>query len=124
MQRLRVLHRLGARAHVGLGDDLEQRRAGAVEVDAGPVAGVVARRAAGQVVLAPPDAVDRLARVLLEMGAGQVHPVRHVADEELDAAALDDRRLVLADLVALGQVRIEVVLAREDRAPAHRRVRR
>ncbi len=28
-----------ARAHVGLGDDLEQRRAGAVQVDAGPVAG-------------------------------------------------------------------------------------
>ena len=44
-----------------------------------------------------------------------------VADEELDRAALDDRRLVLADLVALGQVGIEIVLAREDRQRRDRR---
>ena len=41
---------------------------------------------------------------------------RAVAEHDLDAAALHDRQLVLADLVALRQVGIEVVLAREDRA--------
>jgi hypothetical protein len=35
VQRLGVFHGLGAGAHVGLGDDLQQRRAGAVQVDAG-----------------------------------------------------------------------------------------
>ena len=112
------------RAHVRLGDDLEQRRAGAVEVDARPVAGVVERRAGAVVVVAAGDAVDRLAGVLLEVGAGQGDAMRDVADEELDRPALDHRRLVLADLVALGQVGIEVVLAGEDRERRHRRADR
>jgi hypothetical protein len=59
--------------------------------------------------------VDRLAGILFEVGAGQVDAMGHLADEELDRSALDHRRFVLADLVALGQVGIEVVLAREDR---------
>ena len=37
-------------------------------------------------------------------------------DVDLDLALADDRLLVLADLIALRQVRIEVVLAVEDRA--------
>ena len=120
VQRARVLDRLGARAHVGLGDDLEQRRAGPVQVDRRPVALEVERPARPDLAVAA-DAVQRLAGVLLEVGAGQVDAMGDVADEELDAAALDDRRLVLADLVALRQVGVEVVLAREDR---HRRDRR
>jgi hypothetical protein len=36
------------------------------------------------------------------------------------AAARDHRQLVLADLVALGQIGVEVVLAREDRARGDR----
>jgi hypothetical protein len=124
VQRLGVLHRLDARTHLGLGDDLEQRRAGAIEVDAGPGAGKVERRAvrpAHALGFAAGDAVDRFAGVLLEMGARQVDAMRHFADEEIKRAALHHRRFVLADLVALGQVGIEVVLAREDR---HRRDRR
>ena len=70
------------------------------------------------------DAVQRLAGVLFEMGAGQLDAVRDLADEELDRAALDDRRLVLADLVALRQVGVEVVLAREDRDRRDRRADR
>jgi hypothetical protein len=49
---------LFGRAHVGLGDDLEQRRAGAVEVDAGHAVEVL---------------VQALAGVLLEVGARQAH---------------------------------------------------
>ena len=126
MQRLRILDRLGARAHVGLGDDLEQRRAGAVQVDAGPVAGEVERRALrrGRVVFGSGDAVDRLAGVFFQVGACQVDAMELIADEELERAALHHRRLVLADLVALGQVGIEVVLAREDRQRRDRGVDR
>ena len=58
VQRAGVGDRLGARAHVGLGDDLQQRRAGAVQVDAG---------------LAVVVLVQRLAGVFLEVGARQVH---------------------------------------------------
>ena len=58
VQRLRVGDRLVAAAHVGLGHDLEQRRAGAVEVDAGHAVEVL---------------VQRLAGVLLEVRAGEAH---------------------------------------------------
>jgi hypothetical protein len=54
------------------------------------------------------------------MRACQPHGLFFVFDEKPDFAALHDRRLVLADLVALRQVRIEVVLAREDRAVVDR----
>jgi hypothetical protein len=87
MQRLRILDGFLARPHVGLGDDLEQRRAGAIQVDA----------ALALIVL-----VQRFAGVLLEVRAGQVDLVLLIANEELDEAALHDRRLVLADLIALG----------------------
>jgi len=51
--------------------------------------------------------------------AGQAHRVFVVAhDRTIDAAALHHRDLVLADLVALGQVGVEVVLAREDASAA------
>jgi hypothetical protein len=100
VQRARVLHRLDARAHVGLGDDLQQRRAGAVEVDPGHAVEVL---------------VQALAGVLLEVRARQPHAARPALQHEVDPAALDDRHLVLADLVALGKVGVEVVLAREDR---------
>ncbi len=58
MQRLGVGHGFGAGTHVGLGDDLQQRRAGAVEVDAG---------------LAVEILVQRLAGILFEMGAREMH---------------------------------------------------
>jgi hypothetical protein len=55
MQCLGIGDRLGRRAHVRLGDDFQQRRAGAVEVDAGAPVEVF---------------VQRLAGVFFEMGAG------------------------------------------------------
>ena len=60
--------------------------------------------------------VQRLAGVFFEVGAHQAHGLLLVAEEELDRAALHHRDLELADLVALGQVGVEVVLAREDAA--------
>jgi hypothetical protein len=62
----------------------------------------------------PPSAevfVQRLARVFFEVGAHQAHGFLLVAQEELDLAALHHRDLKLADLVALGQVGVEIVFA-------------
>jgi hypothetical protein len=58
VQRLGVGHGFRARTHVGLGDDFQQRRAGAVEVDAGTAVEIL---------------VQRLAGIFFEVGAGQVH---------------------------------------------------
>ena len=59
--------------------------------------------------------VDRLAGVLLQMQALDADLDRaRRRTSIIDLALADDRLLVLADLVALRQVRIEVVLAVED----------
>ncbi len=95
-QLLHVGRRLVRRAHVGEGDDLHQRRAGAVEVDVGGVR---------------VEVVDRLAGVLLQVQPLDPHrEAGAVVALHLDLALADDRVLVLADLIALRQVRIEVVL--------------
>ena len=82
-----------------LGDDLHQRRARAVEVDEAdlPAVGV--------------GPVDELGGVLLEMRAGDPDRERPVRGVDGQAAPRCQRQVVLADLVALGQVRVEVVLA-------------
>ena len=86
-------------AQVRGGHHLEQRRAGPVEVDAG-LAGV--------------GIMDGLAGVLLEMGAHDAHfDGGAVIEGHLQHAGTDDRRRQLADLIALGQVWVEVVLAVE-----------
>src|SRR5205814_5169436 len=83
-----------------------QRRAAAVEVDErvlradGP-AGLAAR-------------VDGLRRVLLEVRALDPDLVVAAGGRQQEASAAAERLLVLADLIALRQVGIEVVLARED----------
>ncbi len=67
--------------------------------------------------------MDGLARVFLEVRPGNADTLLiavRIADEQF--AVLDDRQLILADLVALGQVRIEVVLAGEYRTRRDRRV--
>src|SRR5207302_4174200 len=86
---------------LGLGDDFEQRRAGSVEVDAGHVVEKL---------------VQQLAGVLLQMGAREPHASFFLVDKEPHFSSDDDRQLVLADLVALGEVGIEIILAREDGA--------
>ena len=104
-QQAEVRHRLVGRAEVGGAHDLEQRGAAAVEVDEAVVgAHRAARRTAG---------VDRLSRVLLEVGAHDpdLAPVR-----QLEPAGAAERSLILADLIALRQVGVEVILAREDGA--------
>src|SRR6185312_715572 len=93
------------RTEVRLGDDLDERRPGAIEVHVAAAAGV------GE------SFVHELPRVLFHVDAGDTDVVRRgpVVALRLDDAAGGERPLVLRDLIALRQIRIEVVLAREDR---------
>ena len=68
--------------------------------------------------------MQRLAGVLLHVDAGDADAHGAAAGTELDRAAGRERPLVLRDLVALGQVGIEVVLAREDRRRVDRAAER
>ena len=88
-------------AHVGLRDDFEQWHTGAIEVHP---------------CLAREDVMHRLPGVFLEMGTGNANPLRGAVIElDSDLAPPHDGKLVLTDLVSLGKVGIEVVLAGEDR---------
>ena len=90
-----------ARAQVGLGHDLHQRDAGAVEID---------ERHGGVLI------VQRLAGVLLEVQALDADLDALAAFQiDRDFALADHRRFVLADLIALRQIGIEVVLPVEYR---------
>ncbi len=60
--------------------------------------------------------VDVLAGVLLHVDAREPHALGVAVHRDLDRAAGADRQLVLADLIALGEIGIEVVLARPPAA--------
>ena len=101
MNRLHVGPGLTRRTQIRLGHDFEQGNPRTVKVDPGRVV---------------KSLVQRLAGILLEMGPGDT--------DDLFAAILklngnpsgpDDRQLILADLIALGQIRIEIIFARKHR---------
>ena len=97
---------LGRRAHVGPRHDLHQRDAGAVEVDVGHRRVLV---------------VHQLARVLLDMDALDADRLGAalvlLVEQDLDFALADQRMVELADLIALRQIGVEIILAVEA-APA------
>ncbi len=93
-------------ADVGLGDDLYKWCPAAVEVDVGARGGV------GEAV------VDALAGVLFHVQAGDADALGAVRCRDLDPAMLGEGLVELGDLVALGQVGIEVIFAGEDAALA------
>ena len=68
--------------------------------------------------------VQRLAGVLLEMRAHQPDRLLAILQRNPHRPACHDRQLVLADLVALGKVGVEVVLARKYRTAIDRRAHR
>ena len=90
------------RAQVRFGNDFQQWCASTIEINT--------RRPVQTLV-------DRLARIFLQMRASDADTlVVAVGILNIQFAVLDDRQFVLADLVTLGQVRIEVILARKHRA--------
>ncbi len=103
-------HRLLGGAQVGLGDDLEQRCSRPVQIDPGVAMKIL---------------VQRLARVLFQVGPGDADLLEGpVLQQDLDLTLADDGVLVLADLVALRQVGVEIILTGEDRTLRHLRVDR
>ncbi len=104
-QLRRVEARLRRGADVGGGHDLDERHAGPVVVDEG-VVGVVDATAAAD--------VRRLAGVFFHMGTLDAYPA---VVGQLQPAVDIDGRVVLADLIVLGHVRVEVILAVEQRRP-------
>ena len=98
---------LGGRAQVRLADDLQERRAGAVQVH-------VTHRFA--------LVVHELAGVLLHVDAGDADGPALPVHLDLHPAVLANGQLELGDLVALGQVGIKIVLAGEAVLPVQARV--
>ena len=85
---------------IRLGDDFQQRRAGTVEVDAAHAVEVF---------------VQALAGVFLQVRAGDADALLGaVFQGNVEEALADDGVVHLAGLVALGQVRVEVVLTGKD----------
>ena len=65
--------------------------------------------------------VQGFARILFEMGAGDADSFcAAVFHFNIQRAVGDDGQFVLTDLVALGQVGVEIILAGEHRARRHR----
>ena len=110
MERLGVGNRFFRTSQVGLGDDLQQGRAGAVQVDAGHVARMRTVRFK--------SLVQRLAGILFQMRASQCDFDRATRGRnDRNRASLHNRNLVLRYLIPLRQVGVEVILAREHAAP-------
>ena len=102
LQFVQVSPRLLRRADVGLGDDLDQGQARAIEIQEAVVSGV---GKPGRVLLQvhPPDA-DTLHAT-----------ARAVGIVDLDPTIAAEGQLVHGDLVSLGQVGVKVVLAGKGR---------
>ena len=115
-ERLHERDRFFRAAQVRLADALHQRHARAVEIDQRR------RRAREPAVRAR---VRRLARVLFDVDARQpALAARAVVEPVAHHAALRERHVVLRDLVILGHVGIEIVLAVELRVRGDLRAER
>ena len=88
--------------HIGLADDFDERCAGAVEIDVGVALGVFEAIVLG------------LAGVIFHVDAGDVNAFDAGCKLDVEPAAQGDGLIELGDLVALGEIRIEVILAGED----------
>src|SRR5208337_1732336 len=114
-QPRQVLPRFVRRGYVGLADNLDQGDTGTIEVDGRPLAAV------------SEAVVKALAGVFFHVHASDANALGAASSRNLDVAVFGQRLVVLRNLVALGQVGIEVVLAGEDRSlvdPAVKRHRR
>ena len=100
----------GGAADVWPGNHLDQWDARAVEVEQSRFRGVN-----------PPAIADvsRFAGVLLHVGTLDADPSGLTVDRDIEVAVMTDRDVELGDLIALGEVCVEVVLAVEDRTLRH-----
>ena len=102
MQLAGIGRRLGRAGNLRLGDAFHQWRTGTVQIDAGG---------------AIEHVVQRLAGVFFQMRAGDADALAvALAHGDVQMPIGHDRQFELADLVALGQIGIEIMLAREHRS--------
>ena len=101
MHFFHIGHRLFGRTHVRFRDDLQQWGTGAIQIDPGHALVILVQGFAG---------------ILFQMGAGHAdHLAAAVFEFDGQGAVLHNWQFILTDLIALGQVRIKVILARKDR---------
>ena len=104
LQRREVRIRLGGRAQVRLGHDLDQRHATAVEVEVAPEVGI------------RETFVEAFAGVVFHVQTCDADALLCAPDLDFESARGGKGKLVHRDLVALGQVGVKVILARKSRA--------
>ena len=92
---------LGGRAQVGLGDDFGERRAAAVVVDVAAAVGI------------RETLVQIFGGVFFEVQAGDADSLARAVVIDFEPAGQGQRQLVHGNLVALGQIGIEIVFAGE-----------
>ena len=102
---LQISNRFTGRTQIRFGDDFQQRRAGAIQVNPRHFVKVL---------------VKRLSGIFFEMGPGDPDTFTACVRRNLKAAAADNRNLVLTDLITLGQIRVEVIFPGKDRHPIDR----
>ena len=105
VQRAGVGDSFGGAAHVGFRDDFQQRRTGAVQINAAHALKIFVQAFAG---------------VFFQMRAREMHGFFicriAFAHAKRHTAANDHGQFKLADLIAFGQVGIKIVFARKDAA--------
>ena len=103
MDLLQVCDRFFRASQIRLGNDFEQRRAGTIQIDAACRAQTF---------------VGGLARILFKMCARDADRFdRPIVQQNIQRARCHDRQFVLTDLIALWQVGIKIILAREHLRP-------
>ena len=93
---LEVCRRLFRRAQVRFADDLQERHAGAVKVH------IADRRLL---------VMNKLARILFHVDSGQADASGGAVQVNLHPAVFGQRQLILGNLIALGKIRIKIILA-------------
>jgi len=99
-QSLQIGHGLLRTAHVRLGDDLYKRHAGPVEIHEACVLG---------------GGMDVFPGILFHVDTGDADALLLAVHGDVHMAVLADGLLELGNLIALGQIRVEVVLTGKDR---------
>ena len=94
--------RLRGGSDIGFADNFDQRDSTAIQVDGCTFAGI--RK----------PLVQALTRVLFEMQAGDADVLSSGCGRNLDLAKLCQGLVVLRNLIALGQIGIKIILAREN----------
>ena len=93
-----IVPRFFGTSDVGLAYNLQQRYAGAVQIDETRVA---------------PQIVNVFPRVLFHVDAGQSDSFGYPVKSDVDVAVGADGKFVLADLIAFRQIGVKVVFARQ-----------